>query len=106
MQWVTDRYMGKVFLLLAIYMLFCVCIWIYKKINLFRIDRRRMRNLKYLEEQVATINLEHMEHELMGFQKQAQELFAHIDSTTGKKNTAWDTSYANSRTNKHYRKAI
>ena len=47
-----------------------------------------MRNLKYLEEQVATINLEHMEHELMGFQKQAQELFAHIDSTTGKKNTA------------------
>lgn len=51
-------------------------------------DRRRIRNLKNLEEQVVTINLEHVEHELIGLQKQAQELFVHIDSTIGKKNTA------------------
>ena len=81
--------MGSLILFLfVIYLLFCVCSWIYKKINLFRMDRRRIRNLRDLEEQVATINLEHVEHELMGLQQQAQELFAHIDSTTGKKNTA------------------
>jgi hypothetical protein len=81
--------MGKVFFFfLAIYLLFCVCSWIYKKINLFRMDRRRIRNLRDLGEQVATINLEHVEHELMGLQQEAQELFAHIDAAIGKKNTA------------------
>ena len=69
-------------------------------------NRRFMQKLKHLEEQTANINLEHIEHELMDLQHHARELFAHIDSTTGKKNTAWDTSYADSRTKKHYRYAI
>lgn len=72
----------------ALYLLFCVCGWIYEKIELYKMNRRFMHKLKYLEEQVANINLEHVEHELTGLQQQTQELFAHIDSTTGKKNTA------------------
>lgn len=65
-----------------------MCSWICERIELYLMNRRLTQKLKILEKQVATINLEHVEKELMGLQKQAQELFAHIDSTTGKKKTA------------------
>lgn len=81
--------MGSLILFLfVIYLLFCVCNFIYNRIKQFRMDRRLIRKLRDLEIQVADINPEHVEHELMDLQQQAQELFAHIDSTTGKKNIA------------------
>ncbi|MGD1153091.1 MAG: hypothetical protein ABR911_09495 [Syntrophales bacterium] len=80
--------MKVVFFFFALYLLFCVCSWIYERIKLYKMNRRFMQKLKHLEEQTANINLEHIEHELMDLQHHARELFAHIDSTTGKKNTA------------------
>jgi hypothetical protein len=75
------------FFLFVLYLLFCGCNWIYEKIKLYEVNRQFMHKLQNLGEQVTNINLEHVEHELTELQQQAQTLFAHIDSTTGKKNT-------------------
>jgi hypothetical protein len=79
---------GLFIFVVLLYWLFFVYSLIAKRIKLYKMNRLYMHKLKQLEGQVANINIEHVEHKLMDLRQQAQELFAHIDLTTGKKNTA------------------